>query len=210
MNLSEPMSSVVPSAHGAVLAVLARTDRSLSGRQVAELTGGRVGRSRTNEVLVALASAGVVLRAEHPPAILYRLNRDHLAAEAIVLLAGLREELLRRIREDAGGWMSPARALWLFGSAARGEGGAESDIDLLVVRPDDTDDDDPAWLAQVADLSRRIWAWSGNSCEVLELSVQELASMVDRGERLVTELRANAVTLAGQSPRALLWARVAG
>ena len=38
MDLTDPMQSVIPSAHGAVLSVLARTDEPLSGRRVAELT----------------------------------------------------------------------------------------------------------------------------------------------------------------------------
>lgn len=210
MNLSDPMSSVVPSAHGAVLEVLARTDQPLSGRQVADLTGGRVGRSRANDVLAELTAAGVVLREERRPAKLYRLNRDHVAAGAVLALAGQREELLRRVREHTAGWTARPQAVWLFGSAARCEGGPESDIDLLVVRSDDVDEDDPAWTAQVADLSARVWAWSGNNCEVLELSATEVADMVGRRERLVTELRSDAVCLAGESPRSALRARADG
>jgi hypothetical protein len=204
MDLSSPVSSVVPSAHGPVLAVLARTDQPLSGRQVAALTEGRAGQWRVNEVLGQLAQAGIVLREDRPPAKLYRLNRDHVAAEAVVALAGLREELLRRIREHVGGWAPPAQAVWLFGSAARGEGGPESDIDLLVVRGDDVDVDDPSWTAQVADLGEQIWRWSGNSCEVVELAAAEVVAMVARDERLVGELRADAVALAGSAPRTLL------
>src|SRR5664280_476791 len=142
MNLSDPMSSVVPAAHGAVLAVLARTDRPLSGRQVADLSGGHVKQSRAHQVLHELTEAGVVLCEERPPAKLYRLNRDHVAATGIVVLASQRDELLRRIRDHIERWMPRAVAVWLFGSAARGEGGPRSDIDLLVVRPDALAHDD--------------------------------------------------------------------
>ena len=76
MDLSSPISSVIPSAHGPVLAVLARTSEPLSGRRVAALTDGKVGQRRANEVLGALADAGIVLREHRPPAKLYRLNRD--------------------------------------------------------------------------------------------------------------------------------------
>jgi hypothetical protein len=41
MDLSDPVSAVIPSAHGAVRAVLARTTEPLSGRKVAVLTDGR-------------------------------------------------------------------------------------------------------------------------------------------------------------------------
>ena len=204
MDLSDPMSSVVPTAHGAVLAVLARTDQPLSGRQLADLAGGRVKQSRAHEVLRELTEAGVVLCEERPPAKLYRLNRDHVAAAAIVALAGQREELMRRIRQHAERWVARPVAVWLFGSAARGDGGPPSDIDLLVVRPDEVADDDGQWLAQVSDLASRIWAWSGNSCEVLEVSATELKDMINRGEPLVAKLRADAVGMAGQPPRSLL------
>lgn len=204
MNLSDPMSSVVPTAHGAVLAVLARTDRPLSGRQLADLSGGRVKQSRAHEVLHELTEAGVALCEERPPAKLYRLNRDHVAAAGIVALASQRDELLRRIRDHVERWMPRPVAVWLFGSAARGEGGPRSDIDLLVVRPDAVADDDQQWLDQVSDLAARVWGWSGNGCEVFEVSSTELTDMITRGEPLIGQLRTDAVGMAGRPPRSLL------
>ena len=209
MDLSSPISSVVPSAHGAVLAVLARTDQPLSGRRVAALTDGRVGQWRVNEVLGQLAEAGIVLRAHQPPAMLHLLNRDHVAAAGIIALAGQREELFSRMRAHAAAWNPPPKALWLFGSAARGDGGPGSDVDVLAVRPDRVGADDLAWLAQVDDLSAKVSIWCGNSCEVLELSAAELEQMTSRRERLIEELRADGVLIAGSSPRALLRRTVA-
>ncbi|HZI97056.1 MAG TPA: nucleotidyltransferase domain-containing protein [Actinomycetales bacterium] len=187
-----------------MLAVLARTDQPLSGRQVAALTNGRVGQWRANEVLVQLAEAGIVLREHRPPAKLHRLNHEHVAAAGIIALAGQREELFSRMRAHAAAWSPAPQALWLFGSAARGDGGSGSDVDLLAVRPEPVDADDPAWLAQVDDLSTKVSIWSGNSCEVLELSAAELTQMTAQGERLIDELRADGVLIAGSSPRALL------
>lgn len=204
MDLASPISSVAPSAHGAVLAVLSRAGGALSGRQVAALTNGRFGQWRVNEVLGQLTEAGIVLREVRPPSKLYRLNRDHVAAAGIEALAGQREVLLTRIRSELARWDVPADAVWLFGSAARGEGGASSDIDLLVVRPVIVDTDDPAWLRQIDDLSEHISRWSGNSAEVLELSRDELAAMVSRDETLVSDLRNDALQLFGGSPRNLL------
>lgn len=68
MDMSSPISSVIPSAHGAALAVLARAEEPLSGRAVATLTNGRFGQWRVNEVLGQLADAGLVLRESRPPA----------------------------------------------------------------------------------------------------------------------------------------------
>lgn len=208
MDLSSPIRSVIPSVHGAVLAVLARSDRPLSGRRTAELTGGRAGQARVNAVLGDLTAAGLVLREVHPPAYLYLLNREHLAAEAITALADLREQLLSRIRQTVEGWRQPAVAVWLFGSAARGEGGTDSDIDLLVLRPDAVDEDDPAWVLQVDDLAAQVVTWTGNRCEIAEYSAEQFASMVASGERLASELRTQAVRIWGDTVERRLHRRV--
>ena len=53
---------------------------------------------------------------------LYTLNRQHLAAPAIELLADLRAEFQRRLRDEVAGWQVAPIHLSIFGSAARGAG----------------------------------------------------------------------------------------
>lgn len=206
MDLSSPINSVMPSAHGAVLAVLARTTEPLSGRRVAGLTDGRVGQRRTTQILTQLSDAGIVLREDRPPSKLYRLNRDHVAAPGILALAEMWATLVQRIRDELGSWASSATAACLFGSAARGEATADSDIDILLIRGDTaaSDADDTLWDEQVERLVERVNAWSGNTCEVLELSLAELEESVAREDRLVRDLRQDAITLAGRDVRALV------
>jgi len=194
MDLSHPIDSVIPSAHGAVLAVLARTDLPLSGRRTAELVGGRVAQSRVNTILKLLAEAGVVLVEEQPPAKLYRLNRQHVAAEAIVALAGLRDELLSRMRLHLGAWPVPPVAAWLFGSAARGDGSPHSDIDILVIRPDHVDADRADWTRQLDSFSAEV---TGNKCTVIDYSETALSELASAGERLISEVRRDGLRLAG-------------
>lgn len=207
MDLSSPISSVVPSAHGAVLTVLARTSEPLSGRKVAELSDGKVGQWRANEILGQLSNAGIVLREHRPPAKLYRLNRDHVAAPGILALAEMWATLLQRIRGELVTWdLSPAAAC-LFGSAARGEATSDSDIDVLLVRDDDhaeSGPDERRWNDQVDRLAERVHAWSGNACEVLELSLAELQDAVRRDDRLVRDLRRDSIALSGRDVRTLL------
>ena len=123
MDLSNPSEVVLPSVRGAVLRVLAQTTEPMSGRAIAAMAGQQVGYRRASQVLGELAEAGVVLREAHPPAFLYRLNRDHVAAEPIVMLADLRSRLLRRVSEAVSRWHAQPQALWLFGSAVRGREG---------------------------------------------------------------------------------------
>jgi hypothetical protein len=212
MDLSNPIGSVIPTAHGAVLAVLARTTEPLSGRRVAALSDGKVGQWRANEVLRELTEAGVVLREQRPPANLYRLNRDHVAAAGITALADQWATLLRHMSEHIDGWSTPPVAACLFGSAARGEAGPASDIDVLLVTPADvaaSEAIERAWQEQVDRFTRNVWTWSGNTCEVLELTAAELGGAVARDDRLVRELRDDAIALAGQDIRSLLRPRVA-
>ena len=204
MNLSSPIRSVIPSAHGPVLAVLARTAEPLSGRRVAALTDGRVGQRRVNDVLGELVDAGIVRCQRHPPAKLYVLNRDHVAAEGIIALSSQWEALLRRIRDEIVGWQVPPISACLFGSAARGDASDDSDLDILLVPGFDDDRLTTVWQEQVDRLTELVWAWSGNACEVLELSVEELAATADRNDRLAHNLRADAITLGGRDVRSLL------
>ena len=204
MQFPEPMSSVVPGLHGRVLGVLARTDQPLTGRAVAGLLRASASPSGVQKVLDDLVSNGVVLAEPAGRARLYTLNRDHVAYEAIDQLARLRELLLERLKAEADSWDLPAKAIWLFGSTARGQGGADSDLDLLIIRPDEVDESDPQWLEQVETLAAHAGLWSGNTCEVVEYSAQEVDELNRRGERLVTELRRDAVPIAGASPRQTL------
>lgn len=202
MDLSRPISTVIPSAHGPVLEVLARTDVPLTGRGVAVLTEGRVSHARTRQVLLELVASGLVSAQEAPPARLYRLNRQHLAAAAVTALADLRTTLLDRMRELCQGWARPAKAVWLFGSLARGDSTASSDVDVLVVRSDRVQGEDPAWVEQLAELTDQVRAWTGNRCELLEYAESELATTLD--SRLAADVRDHGVVLCGASPAVLL------
>jgi predicted nucleotidyltransferase len=204
VDLSSPISSVIPSAHGAVLAVLARTHEPLSGRRVAALTDGRVGQRRVNDVLGELADAGIVRCERHPPAKLYVLNREHVAAEGIIALANQCEALLGRIRDELVGWQVPPVSACLFGSAARGSAQLDSDLDILLVTDLHDARRESEWQHQVDRLTEQVQAWSGNACEVLELSRDDLAAAAARDDRLVRELRADAITLGGRDIRLLL------
>lgn len=207
VDLSNPIRSVIPSAHGAVLAVLARSTVPLSGRGVAELAQD-VSKSGVQRVLDELTAAGVVLAERRPPARFYTLNREHVAADGIIALAGQRSALFERMRARAATWRPRPVAVWLFGSGARGVGGVESDIDVLVVRPEAVSPEDEQWRDQLADFAEQVTVWSGNGCEILELSDIRLREMVAARERLVDELRADAIVLTGESPARLLRGKV--
>ena len=199
MDVSDPMRCVVPSAHGPVLAVLAGTTTPLTGRTIAELTHPRVSQPRVARILNDLTHAGLVDRTPAGPASLFTLNRDHLAAGAVEALASLRQQLWARIGEHTRGWTHRPDALIVYGSAARGDGDSDSDIDLLVVRPADVDEDDPHWQQDLTGLAAHVTRWTGNPCEVLDRSVEQLREMASGGERLLAEIRRDGRAVVGSA-----------
>lgn len=203
MNLSYPLGSVIPSAHGAVLGVLARTTEPLSGRRIAALTRPPVSQSRVNSVLGQLARDGIAKVESRPPSILYTLNRDHVAAPGVLSLASMWQTLLDRVRTTIDQWAYPPTAAWLFGSTARAEGGSGSDLDLLLLRPDELPSED-LWQQHVDELAVQVRLWSGNACEPLVLTETELQAAIQRDDRIVQELRRDAIHLVGARPSTLL------
>lgn len=195
MNLSEPMTSVIPGVHGQVLQVLAKTNKPLTARQVALLTDGRIGKRRANDVLQEFAEAGVALRQDSAPSYVYTLNRDHLAAEAILSLAAMRERLLERVQKNLSEWRWKPIAAYLFGSTASGTASERSDIDLLILRPPQCSEDE--WDEQLSALAENVHRWSGNQCEILDLTEAELANAVAKDDRLARDLRDHGRVLYG-------------
>jgi hypothetical protein len=59
----------------------------------------------------------------------------------------------------------------------------KSDIDLLVVRPDTVDADDPQWRTQLDGLASSVTAWTGNDTRILEFSVREARTGLAVGPR---------------------------
>ena len=203
MDVARPYSAVAPTVDGDVLVALAGTTRPLTGRQVAQVAR-RGSQKGVSVALDRLVEQGVVLREEAGTAYLHVLNRDHITAPAIELLAGLRGELLRRLREHLAKWSVPTSHASLFGSAARGDGDAQSDIDLLIVRPEDVDADDDTWRSQLAALTEAVHTWTGNHAGMIELSEQEFRELPARRPAILADLRDDGIDLAGTRLRQAL------
>lgn len=203
MDFRSPQSAVTGSAvQAAVLAVLAGTTKPLTGRQVARVAS-HGSASGVQRVLDRLVAQGLVHAVEAPPAVLYELNRDHVAAPVVEALAGLRAALLGRMRTMIAGWGLPAAHASMFGSAARGDGGLESDIDIFVVRPGDVDSEDVRWRAQLDALASDVERWTGNHAGVSEVGEGDIARLAGERPPIVHDLLRDAVTLSGVPVRQL-------
>lgn len=119
------------------------------------------------------------------------LNRSHLAAAPVLALAGLRGELIRRLRERLSDWPDLLGA-WLFGSVARGDADSESDIDLLIVADDL---ESPDLHARLAQLQTDLGSWTGNDLQLVEHSQASWRQLVRTRNPLVEQLRLDGIGL---------------
>jgi hypothetical protein len=203
MDLAHPIRSVVPTLDGPVLEVLAATTRPMTGLEVHRLAelGSPNGIRRA---LARLVDQGVVNATEHSAATFYVANRDHLAWPAVETLARMRRTLLDRLQADLTAWQSAPIHASLFGSMARGMGDATSDIDILIVRPTGTGEEDSPWADQVDALRHRVRAWTGNHCQAFQIDLERLSEHVAAGDPLVQEWVRDSLTLVGPSFHRLL------
>ncbi len=184
-----------------MLEVLTRTSRPLTGREVHRLAGTG-SESGVRLVLGRLVEHGLVTATQAGRATLYVGNRDHIAWQAVEMLTGLRQALFTRLHDFATTLPVRPITLAVFGSAARGDGDTDSDIDILAVHRSGRDDE--AWTAQIDDLRDRVIAWTGNPCQIYDLTDIEFDQHVTAGEPIVDEWRVDAVTVLGTPPDQLI------
>lgn len=195
MDLRQPMRVVTPTLDGDVLAVLARGDKAFSNGEIASAIPD-VSREGVRKALRRLVEQGIVDSTRTGNALMYRLNRDHLAAPAVEALASLRQQLIERLRETVGDWTIAPVAAALFGSAGRGDGAASSDLDILVIRPKNVDVEAGKWREQLESLERVATRWTGNDARVLEYGDDDLAGRYRQEPVVVTALQ-EGIELAG-------------
>jgi DNA-binding transcriptional ArsR family regulator len=200
MDLRHPFRVVGPTLDGDILSVLARAEKGFTGREIQRALG--VSQDGVRVAIRRLVSQGVVLSEPAGRAIMFSLNRQHLAAPLIEALAALRQTLIAQLRQEIEEWRTAPVAAILFGSAARGEAGPESDLDILIIRPAGVDADDDGWRSQIAALESDATSWTGNDTRVLEYGEDELPSAL--GEvPVIDDALTEGIELAGASTRSL-------
>jgi predicted nucleotidyltransferase len=218
MDLTDPTRAVTPTLDGTVLAVLASAGKPMTVGEVAAQTvrGSEIGVRRS---LGRLVEQGLVRATEIGRNRVHELNREHIAAPIADLLARLRLELWQRLRQTISSWNPPPVYACAFGSATRGDGGPDSDIDVLLVHPPfpgekrsgrssslrdvvgttalpvTTEADLANWNDQVDGLHRLVQGWTGNPLQVIDVSAFEWARRVRSPKRLWAEIDRDAVVL---------------
>ncbi|RKR75076.1 nucleotidyltransferase family protein [Frondihabitans australicus] len=201
MELSRLGADLIGPLESVILDVLSRSSGLSSGRQI-ERVGEITSHAGAQRALQRLEDIGLVVAVISPSAYAYSVNREHVFWPAIEVILGatrrIESEIVRVVREKAGDETSVA----VFGSYARGEAIVTSDIDLLVVFPDDLDVD--AYEATIGELHDVIEPLTGNLVQVFDVSRSTLLAMTSAGDSLVASLRRDARLLTGPSIRPLL------
>lgn len=186
MDVSSPITTAIPTLDGPVLVALTGT---AAPRTLTEIhrVAGRGSLSGVRKVLVRLEGTGLVCRVPGG----FVLNREHIAAPAIEQLAQLHGVLAERIRTAIVEWGGTVLVAGIFGSAARRDGGAQSDIDIRIVS-------DSPDLEEFADgLAERVQIWTGNDAYVATKTTSDLKRLRDVREPIVAEWVRDLLILAG-------------
>ena len=193
VDLGSPVLDVAPSVRGALLQTLARLEQPVTRRQLAAAAG--VAPGNASGVIEELIQNGLVSEMVAGRSSMVMLNRNHLAAGLVLALAGLRGELIRRLRERLSEW-SDLRGAWLFGSVARGDADNNSDVDLLIV----VDDlQSPDLHERLSRLQADVRSWTGNDLQLVEHSPSSWRKLVRAKNPLVQQIRLDGITLAGDA-----------
>ena len=183
--MGRPILSITGGLEGAVLEVLAGTNTPLPLGNIHRLVGF-ASKSGVRKALLRLSVGGLVQVLPGG----YLLNREHLAIDAIITLSTLRSELFRRMAREISSWRPAVALAGVYGSAARGDGDEESDVDVLIVA-DRLDSD------LLGRLSQLVGEWTGNDCQIVHLTKQGLAKARQAREPLFDVWREELTVLVG-------------
>ena len=192
MDFGQPFGGLIPGAQGAVLSALLRTGIPLTGRQVHGLVSDRHSLWTVQEALKSLHAIGLIHTEVVGRAGVHTINDDHVAVlhlRALVDPAQMRREVVATQVDPQ------VESVLVFGSVARGEATAHSDVDLAVIAQAN-------WDGRI-DLEDAVRSRLGNDCDVLTFTVAEFAQLANSNEPIVAEILRDGIALIGSAPQLL-------
>lgn len=202
MRLASPIESLVPGLRGRVLGALVRASQPLSLRELSRRAHSP-SPSSVKRVVVELMDEGMLQYAlVSASSQFFELNRSHLIVGHLMSLDRARDSVLDEIRSAVTSWLREPRAVVLFGSVARGEDTAASDIDLLIVWNVHTSITEGS-REECRQLAERVHALTGNTLSIIEFTDDTWATALLTGDPFVNSIARDGLSLTGTSVRAL-------
>lgn len=201
VDFRRPVAAVIPGVQGRILAVLAETTAELNLRTIARLSG--VSPAQASRVLPELVALGLVERREAPPSALFALIEDNVAGRLVRSLSRTRETVLEELGTLAGQMDPTPVSAIVFGSLARGEADALSDVDVVLVRPTDVDEDDEPWAFSIERWHTAARRLTGNPVQVIEIDEADIARRLRRPAALWADVLREGVVVHGSSLESL-------
>jgi predicted nucleotidyltransferase len=197
VDYTRPIEAIVPGVQGRVLAVLCRNHSEMTIRTVARLAG--VSAQQCSVVVAELVRLGLVSRREAGPSSLVALDRGNEAARMVAELGDLMSRVVARLTEAAERISPPPASVTMFGSFARGEAHAESDVDVLAVRARGVEPDDGGWVDSLGEWAERARHVTGNVVNMVVLGEDEVPSLLRRRSGPWRTIGEDGVVLAGRA-----------
>lgn len=196
MDLSAPLASFMNGLDAVALRVVARAGSELTGRQIARLAGtGTPANVRLS--LLRLVDIGLVISVPAPHATMYSANRSHILWPAVDIAMNARQELNRRVAAFADSSAPEGVMVAFYGSVARGDSTKTSDVDLLVVFPDEVALDDRDVF--VTGLRDNVQLWTGNDAQIYDLTESSLTRQKEDGDPIVDSWASEGIVVFGNS-----------
>jgi predicted nucleotidyltransferase len=197
VDYSQPVEAVIPGATGRLLAALARVEAEVPVSILASIAG--VGRTRASGIIGELSDLGIVERREVGRTVLVSLARHSVAGELIDRLAHLGSEVIARLRALASELEPAPETVLVFGSFARGEADANSDLDVLAVRSPAADPE--KWATALSVFAEQARELAGSPVQVLDYDLDGLrrkaGPKAKAGRDFWSAVRRDAIVLAG-------------
>jgi predicted nucleotidyltransferase len=198
VDYSKPVQTLIPGAQGQILGVLAETTAQLNLTTVSRLAG--VSLAQASRVLPELVRLGLVERVEAPPSALFRLMDENVVGRMVRSMTNLRLDALDAVGDCSALQKSRPELVIVFGSFARGDADADSDLDVVIVRPADINDSDAMWSESIVTLHRELARALGNPVNILEVGKLELERRLKSHSDLWRSIRQEGIVVYGEAP----------